>query len=297
MSSIHARSRCARALTITIVALVSLAIPTRAHSQRATRIALDASPSANVVTIVAHDFAFEMPSVIPAGLTTFELRNRGKQTHHMSVARLDSGRTMAEAVAEMIKLGHNVRPTWMDAVGGPNAAMPGGSANATLVLVPGSYFAYCEVPGPDPARHYMKGMVKAFSVTAPSQGGTLPKADISVDLVDFDFVLSHPLMRGPHVVAITNLAKQAHMVAIRRYPVDYPKGSAAGELTEWAREPKGAVAPGTALGGVTEISPGDTVMIRQNFDPGMYLFICFSADATDGKPHFAHGMQKEIIVK
>jgi hypothetical protein len=297
MGFVHSRSRGAQVIAIAVAAIGALVMSMRAQSPRTSRIALAASGGANVVTIVAHDFAFEMPAVIPAGLTTFELQNRGAQTHHLSVARLDSGRTMAEAVAAMIKSGHNTRPAWTHAVGGPNAAMPGESTNETLVLAPGSYFAYCEIPGPDPARHYMKGMVKAFSVTAPSQGGTLPKADIVVDLVDFDFVLSHALARGPHVVAITNSAKQPHMVLIRRYPIDYPKGRAAGELAAWARDPQGTMASGSARGGVTELEPGDTVIVRQNFERGLYLFICFSTDATDGKPHFAHGMQKEIIVK
>jgi hypothetical protein len=50
-------------------------------------------------------------------------------------------------------------------MGGPNASMPGENTNATLVLEPGSYPRYCEMPAPDPARHYAKGMAKGFVVT------------------------------------------------------------------------------------------------------------------------------------
>lgn len=290
MHSVFARPAGARPLAITMVSIAVIALVAASSRGQSPR-------RANVVTVVATDFAFGMPDVVPAGLTIFELQNHGRETHHMSVARLDSGRTMADGVAAMIKSGRNVRPPWMHAVGGPNAAMPGGNTNATLVLAPGSYFAYCEIPGPDPTRHYMKGMAKAFSVTAPSQGGVLPRADIVMELVDFDFVLSHPLTHGPHVVAVTNSAKQAHMVAIRRFPLDYPRGHAAEELTAWAHDPKGVMAPGIAVGGVTEIASGDTVIVRQNFEPGMYLLICFSTNEADGQPHFRHGMQKELIVK
>ena len=251
----------------------------------------------HVVVIVAHEFAFDMPQTIPAGVTTFELRNRGKLAHHVGVMRLDSGHTAVDGLAALIKAGHGVRPAWLHSIGGPQAAMPGESATATLVLEPGSYLAFCEIPGPDPARHYAKGMVKAFTVTAPAKPGKLPVADIAVNLVDFDFVLSHPLTRGHHVIAITNSAAQPHMVAIRRYPLDYPAGTAAKELAAWAANPQGKLAPGRAEGGVTEISPGSTVVTSRDFGPGMYLLICFSSDVTDGKPHFAHGMQKEIIVR
>jgi uncharacterized cupredoxin-like copper-binding protein len=252
---------------------------------------------ANVVIVVTHEFAFDIPPSIPAGLTTFELRNRGKLAHHMGVMRLDSGHTAADGLAALIKAGRGVRPAWLHSVGGPQAAMPGESANATLVLEPGNYLAYCEIPGPDPARHYMKGMIKPFTVIPPSRPGTLPAADIAIDLVDFDFVLSRPLTRGPHVIAISNSAHQPHMVAIKRYSMDHPAGTAASELTAWALDPQGKLGPGDNEGGVTEIPPGATVTMTRNIRPGRYLLICFSADATDGKPHFKHGMQKEIIVQ
>lgn len=138
--------------------------------------ALGAVPKPNVITVTASDFAFDMPQSMPAGLTTFELRNHGKLQHHLSIARLDSGKTAADGLAALIKAGRGVRPAWMHSVGGPNAPMPGGSANTTLLLEPGEYFAYCEIPGPDPARHYVKGMVKGFSVTSPSKPAGMSKA-------------------------------------------------------------------------------------------------------------------------
>jgi hypothetical protein len=51
------------------------------------------------------------------------------------------------------------------------------------------------------------------------------------------------------------------------------------------------------MGGITDILPGKTVVIEQNFPPGRYGFICFTRDKKDGKPHFLHGMQKEFVVK
>jgi hypothetical protein len=143
----------------------------------------------------------------------------------------------------------------------------------------------------------MKGMVKPFTVTLAGRPGQLPLADIAMNLVDYDFVLSHPLTRGHHVIAVSNAGTQRHMVLIKRFPSAYPAGTTANALTAWALDPQGKPAPGSNEGGITEISPGATVVMSRDFSPGRYLLICFSADETDGKPHFKHGMQKEITIE
>lgn len=247
----------------------------------------------NVVTVTAADFAFDVPQSIPAGLTTFRLLNKGKQAHHFSLIRLDSGKTAGEALQVLIKTGQGVRPRWMHPVGGPNAVSPGGEANSTLVLDPGTYLAFCEVPGPDPMPHFMKGMAREFTVPPPRRTESLPKADLIIKLTDFDFVFPKPLTRGRHVIAVTNTGKQPHMLVINRNP----PGRGNKEFLDWANDPKGKLAPGEGAGGVTEIAPGATVLMERNFQPGRYGLFCFTPDAKTGKPHFMLGMQKEIEVK
>jgi hypothetical protein len=252
---------------------------------------------AHVVTVVAHDFAFEMPASLPAGLTTFRLLDHGKQSHHFSVMRLDSGKTLSDGATALTRAGHGVRPAWMHPVGGPNATTPGGEASATLVLEPGNYMAFCEVPGPDPMPHFMKGMVKGFTVTGPARAAALPAADASIRLTDYDFVVSKPLTRGRHVIAVTNAGSQPHMLVMNWFPPGQRAGQPTKDFLAWAYDPKGKPGPGRAAGGVTEIAPGATVAMHGTFEPGTYVLICFSPDAADGKPHFMHGMQKEITVR
>lgn len=267
-------------------------IATQSFASRPTKAAA-ALPKPNIVTVVSHDFAFDVPQSIPAGLTTFRLLNKGKQAHHFSMMRLDKGKTAADGLAALIKAGQGVRPSWLHPVGGPNAVSAGGEAKATVVLQPGNYFAYCEVPGPDPAPHFMKGMVKAFTVTTPPRSEPVPKADLSIKLTEFDFVFSQPLTKGRHVIAVTNAGAQPHMLVIMRHPL----GKGNKEFLDWAYDPKGKPAPGDAWGGVTEIAPGATVVMERNFTSGRYGLVCFTPDVKTGKPHFMLGMQKEITVK
>ena len=250
------------------------------------------APKPNVVIVQAHDFALDMPASIPAGVTTFRLLNKGKQEHHMSIVRLDEGKTAAEGLKALMDAGQGPRPAWLHPVGGPQAAMPRAEGNATLVLEPGNYLAFCEIPGPDPAPHFAKGMAKAFTVTGAARPAALPSADVRLSLTDYDFVFAKPLTRGRHTIAVTNNGTQGHMVVLNRFP----KGQGIKEFLEWAYDPKGKPAPGRATGGVAAIAPGQTVNFTDNFTPGHYGMICFAADAKDGKPHFLHGMQKEFDI-
>jgi uncharacterized cupredoxin-like copper-binding protein len=272
--------------------LVPSTATTQSFASSSTK-ALASFAKPRLITVVSHDFAFDVPPSIPAGLTTFRLLNKGKQLHHLSLVRLEKGKTAADGLAALMKAGYGVRPDWLHPVGAPNAISPGGEARATVVLEPGNYLAFCEVPGPDPAPHFMKGMVKGFTVVPPARPASLPKADLAIRLTDFDFTFSRPLTKGRHVIAVTNTGAQLHMLVINRHP----PGKGNKEFLDWAQDPKGQPAPGEGAGGVTEIAPGATVVMERNFPPGRYGLFCFTPDPKTGKPHFMLGMQKEITVK
>jgi hypothetical protein len=136
-------------------------------------------------------------------------------------------------------------------------------------------------------------MVKGFTVTPPARSGALPAADLNIRLTDYDFAFSRPLTRGHHVISVTNAGKQNHMVVMTRLA----PGKTNKDFLDWAFDPKGKHEPGWAAGGMTEIPPGTTAVFEGNFAPGKYSLVCFTPDAGDGKPHFMHGMQKEIQVK
>ena len=55
-----------------------------------------AAAAPNVVNIVATDYKFDAPDSIPAGLTTFRMTDSGKELHHATLIRLDSGKTAAD---------------------------------------------------------------------------------------------------------------------------------------------------------------------------------------------------------
>ncbi|MGH7518975.1 MAG: hypothetical protein ACREOC_16170 [Gemmatimonadales bacterium] len=245
---------------------------------------------AAVVTVVARDFAFEAPSEIPAGLTTFRLVNRGPSLHHIQLLKLEEGKT-ADDFRAALKAGGPF-PRWARSAGGPNPPEAGDTASTTQAVEPGNYVMVCFVPSADGVPHLMKGMVRPLTVTPASRGSQAePRADIVMKLVDFDFELSHPLTAGRHTIRIENAGAQPHEVAIVRMK----PGKTPEDFTKWAEKPVGP-APGTMFGGVSAILPGSSAFVDVDLPAGDYLLICFVPESKDRKPHFAHGMAKVIKV-
>jgi hypothetical protein len=45
------------------------------------------------------------------------------------------------------------------------------------------------------------------------------------------------------------------------------------------------------------MAKGAAAYVTIDFTPGDYALVCFLPDAKDGKPHFTHGMVKQIHVE
>lgn len=253
-----------------------------------------AAPEApQVVVVHAKDFAYTAPKTIKSGATTFRLVNDGKELHHLSVIRLQKGKTMADFVAFMKKPGPPFG--WFTEVGGPNPALPGGSVDATLTLEPGNYVVACFIPSVgESAPHLMKGMINALTVTTDKSPGVSPPADVTVRTSDYAFALSTPITKGHHVIAVQNDASQAHEVVL----VQLAPGKTIADVAKWVDVDlmKGAP-PGKPIGGMAGIAKGQTASFPADFAPGNYGFICFAPDAKDGKPHSVHGMMSQFAVK
>ncbi|MGE5232028.1 MAG: hypothetical protein ACM3NS_09820 [Deltaproteobacteria bacterium] len=249
-----------------------------------------APPGPNVVTVTAHDFAFEAPAEIPAGLTTFRLVNDGPSIHHVQIIRLEDGKTADDFVAAL-KAG-GPPPQWASLQGGPNPPNVGSSTSATVDLAPGSYAMICFVPGADGVPHVLKGMVHPFKVTGTAPAAVAePKADLTIKLVEYDFQLSGPLTAGKHTIRVEDTGSQPHeIVFVRLAP-----GKTPADIAAWAEKPGGPF-PGTLEGGVSGIMPGMHAWAEVDLPPGDYALVCFEPDAKDGKPHFAHGMAKVVHV-
>jgi len=247
----------------------------------------DAAGGANVVTVIASDYRFELPAEIPAGLTTIRLVNKGPSLHHIQLMKLEDGKT----VEDFLAAGEHP-PAWAIPAGGPAPPEVGDTSRSIQMLEPGNYALICFIPAEDGLPHVAKGMSRALKVVGPSRSAASePEADIVVKLVDYDFDFSKPLTAGKHTIRVDNAGTQPHEIAIVRLN----PGKKPADFTTWGMKPVGPP-PGTIHGGVSGIMPGTHSYIEVDLPPGEYGLLCFLPDAKDGKPHFEHGMTKQATV-
>lgn len=281
MNSFNLSGYCGVALALLLVG--------DAHAARAQRDHV--APSAHSVPIVAREFAFDMADTLRAGLTTLRLRNEGQEAHHVMLFRLDAGRSRRDVVAALAREG--ALPTWMHAVGGPNAVVGPRQSVVTLLLMPGTYVAYCFIPSPDRVLHVSKGMLKMLTVIPTADPpARVPRGDVTITLLDYGFKFSRPLTPGHHRITVTNQGKQPHELILSRLAA----GKSSADFVQWIEQQAGPP-PVEPYGGVTDISPGATVLLEVDLAPGRYSVVCRVRDAGDGQPHDRHGMTADFVVK
>jgi len=263
-------------------------------SAAATTPVASTSAAPNVVSITASEYKFDMPDQIPAGLTTFKLTDAGKELHHATLIKLDSGKTAADFANGMKNMKPGTPPPgWMIPSGGPNAAAPGGSSELTMVIQPGNYAVVCFIPDSKGVPHAAHGMVKALTVTPNADANTAePSADITVTLKDYQFDFSTPLTAGRHTIKLVTAPGQPHEFTFFKLA----PGKSAKDLTSYVETGMKGPPPAQPLGGVSAMSAGDAAYYTVDLTAGDYAIVCFLEDARDGKPHFMHGMVQQIKV-
>ena len=244
-----------------------------------------------IVTVTANDYAFDAPDTIPAGLTEIRLLNKGNEMHHVWLIRLSEGKTLKDLLGAIGPDGQ--LPSWAKDVGGPNTPGPNGQSMAILRVATGRYAMLCVIPSKDGKPHVMKGMAKEITVV-PATSNT-SSANIRINstmtLVDYGFEFSQPLQPGKQTIRVKNAAEQGHEVVL----VKLAPGKKATDVLAWMEKMEGPP-PGAPIGGTTPMARGEENLITVDLAPGEYGLVCFVGDAKTGKPHFMHGMVKDIVI-
>lgn len=243
--------------------------------------------------IALTDYAIAAPTSIPASMASFNVVNKGKEGHQAALVRLDSGKTFADWQAAMKDTMPGPKPKWIVWMGGAHA-FPGASNEFTVPLDAGEYVWYCIIPGSDGMPHMMKGMAAPMTVTTSTTAmAAAPAADIEVTMKDYDWEFSKPLTAGKHTLKITAApGGQAHEVVL----VKLPEGKSGADFTAWAEKMAGPP-PIEELHGIAVMQPGQVNYQALDLKAGKYALVCFVPDMADGKPHFMHGMMKELTVQ
>jgi uncharacterized cupredoxin-like copper-binding protein len=283
-----------RVVAIVLAAAV-VAAPAAAqdHAHHGTGAARAVAAGARVLEVDALDFAFRSVDTVEAGYVTIRMANKGPDLHHVALMKLEQGKTLKDLFEAFGKTG--TAPAWATDVGGPNAVVPGDTAQAAVELEAGRYALLCVIHGADKVMHAAKGMARELVVVPARARGVaarpvVPDAEVVLD--DYAFRFGKPLGRGKQVVRVKNVAAQAHEI----FFVQLAPGRTAKDVVAFIMTGQGAP-PGRPVGGTTGIAKGGYNDVALDLAPGRYALICFYPDAKDRRPHLEHGMIDEIEVK
>lgn len=221
---------------ISLLALIAYIGGEKGMEPSATEAKMTAKP--NVVNVVATEYQFEMPDSVPAGPTLFHFTNEGKQLHHMTIVKLEDGKTIADLTA----LPPGPPPAWVVFMGGPNAPLPkGGQVDDVVDLSPGNNAVICIIQDPDGKPHMMKGMVKALTMTPSTRARKMPASDLTLTLTNYAFTFSESPTQGRHAIRVVNHGTQPHEAELFRVETGKTGGdNAKGVATGMSGPPPGA---------------------------------------------------------
>ncbi len=174
------------------------------------------SIAARNVEVVGVDYAFKVPSNLPAGATTFTFSNAGKQRHEFNIFLLKRGAKIEQVVnarkegrSQLIYIDGSVGVLFAD---GKSKA----PARLTANLLPGrDYGVLCIFRDSEKApQHFDMGMYSVIHVAGPPA----PVARSSVDsIVAVDYAFSkypREISPGMHTISFRNAGKHRHEINI-----------------------------------------------------------------------------------
>lgn len=309
MNSVTLKTSLALAAVTLLLGLGQVAggqqVATAATRSRSTN---QAAP-ADAVIIQAYDYGFTAPDAIPSGVDNFSFQNIGNDYHMAQFLKLNDGVT-ADDVLAAIENGTSADALRLGTpAGGANAIDGGAEEDFTLTLTPGNYVMLCFVYGDDGVPYAEKGAIKAFTVTDDVSPDQPPAADLIVTAQDGAFGVP-AIAPGWHEVQFVNQGSDAHEMSVVEFsPSD--DSQAAPQVQQVAAandDSQGALQrqqdtdtsddyDAEAYGGIAALAPGQTAWVTMDFEPGIYIFACFTPDPDTGLTYAAAGMTQTVVVQ
>lgn len=245
------------------------------------------APEPPLVRITSHDYGFQLPDTIPAGLVHLRLVNQGPDIHEAMLARFTDPVGTAALYVDSVRADVDF-PAFAIDIGGTGLAEPGDSNDAWLDLEPGHYIIVCWK-----GDHLSRGMARDLEVVAAWRTGAAPPtSDITIDMTEYGYIVTGAVTPGNHVIRLENVGHEPHEADLVRLRPD----QTAQDYLDWLRNGDVGLPPAEVVGGGGDFVAGRTVWVKVNLTPGRYLIVC-QVPRPDGKAHFELGMVKEIEVK
>ena len=240
------------------------------------------------VTITAHNFSFDAPASIPAGLVHLTLINAGADVHQVQFFRLLPGVTPAQFIAALDASGPAATRTLGVPTGGADETAPGVTTQVINNFPAGTYVITCLVFDPEMHMfHYQMGMTGTVTAATTAASVTGPLAsDGTIVLLNMTVVLPSTINKpGNRTFNVVNDGPGVHALDI----LQLAPGKTAQDVQTYLQAPSGPP-PFKLLGGLGGITPATQGWIITHLQPGNYVAACLVVDPVSHLPHAANGM-------
>ncbi len=208
----------------------------------------------NAVELRGDEYAFVMPERIEGGWTTLDFANTGRESHEFALAKLGSGKTIADVRRYLAdpEAQRQPPPDWVQIRAGIPTLDAGEAAALTQRLEPGRYVLLCFLDAPDGKSHIEHGMLRTFEVEDDA-GAATPEADATVAL---GAGLAAPQIEaGDRTIELRNDNDRPSSVFLTAFE----PGKTERDLTRWEEGGMRGRAPARFLGGAIDVPPHTSV--------------------------------------
>jgi len=230
-----------------------------------------AAPIGQLLMVMAVEYGFQTSGSIPAGLTTIQLKNFGRETHELGFIRLKEGATVEQFRTAAAK---DEQSAYLLGTleGGPNRIGPQGTSEVILDLAAGQYALACFVNTADGVTHAAKGMIVPLQVTAATAPATpLPAGNGTFTLGGNGSDWPATLPSGRSMYRVTNKADAVREFFVGRLGT----GKTVDDLKKALADPAANGTPDwfEAFGGMEGLKPTGMGVVRLDLKPGNYAAV------------------------
>ncbi len=233
---------------------------------------VSAGAGGQTLVIEATEYAFKTLGSIPAGVTTVQLKNLGKENHEAQFVRLNAGVTLDQLVAALQQAGDGPPPDIFSFEGGPAQILPNKNSEVILNFQPGQYALLCFVNAPDGQPHAAKGMILPVTINAATgTTGTLPagKGTITLGAANgLDLPATFPA--GKSQYRVTNQGTGPRAFFVGSIPADKTIDDVNAEL---AKPDSGPPPWFQQSGGMDGLKPSGSGVITLDLAPDKYAAV------------------------
>jgi len=248
-----------------------LAPTAAAASVASTTVSSPAAPIGQSLVVMAVEYGFQTNGSIPAGLTTIQLKNVGRETHELGFIRLKEGATVEQFRTAAAK---DEQSAYLLGTleGGPNRIGPQGTSEVILDLAAGQYALACFVNTADGVTHAAKGMIVPLQVTAATAPATpLPAGSGTFTLGGNGSDWPATLPSGRSMYRVANKADAVREFFVGRLAT----GKTVADLKKALADPAANGTPDwfEAFGGMEGLKPTGMGVVRLDLKPGNYAAV------------------------